>query len=398
MNLSRQRLFGVIAAGALGRLAKGLASVALIWLVLQGGDGAIDLGLLGAVGAAAFVFSSLYGGALVDRFGARTLSVGCILFSALPIAALALCANSAELNLSLILGLVLLAQLPDGAAATATDACLPELASAAKVPLEKVNASDDLIDGAATVSGTPLAGLLIAWQGVETALWVVVVLATLAALLCAIAIPGPQGQNGTARIDPWAGVRLILGQSSLLALVLLAGILVAVFQCLDDVILPSMVAARGRQADALGIVLGCAGAGGVVGALLYLVLGQRLNAQSVLRGATLLIGGALVAIAAAPEWWVLLLCAFVAGFGAGTVSPLINTHLQLSAPQGLRGGVLGAASGLALALTPPATVMAGYAVDAFGSQSVVATLIVPLLAAFLLTTKIRPGPTGSTVP
>jgi macrolide resistance protein len=390
MNPAQRRLFGVIAAGALGRLAEGLAGVALIWLVMQRGDGAADLGLLGAVGAAAFVVSSLYGGALVDRFGARALSVGGILLSALPVAALAFGASSPALTLPLILGLVLLAQLPDGATAAATDVCLPELAQAAGVPLEKVNAADDLIDGAAAIAGAPLAGLLIAWHGIDTALWTVVVLAALAAALCGIAIPRARAHAAAARIDPFAGVRFIFGQRSLMALLLLASTLVAVFQCLDDVILPVMVAASGRQADALGIVLGCAGAGGVIGALLYLVLGQRLGLQGTLRGATALIAAAVIAIAVSPTWWLLLVGAFAAGVGAGAVSPLISTHLQRCAPPDLRGGVLGAASGLALALTPPATVVAGYAVDAFGSRAIAAALVVPLLAALWVATRVWP--------
>jgi macrolide resistance protein len=390
MNPAQRRLFGVIAAGALGRLAEGLAGVALIWLVMKRGDGAADLGLLGAVGAAAFVVSSLYGGALVDRFGARALSVAGILLSALPVAALAFGASSPLLTLPLILGLVLLAQLPDGATAAATDACLPELAQAAGVPLEKVNAADDLIDGAAAIAGAPLAGLLIAWQGIETALWVVVVLATLAAVLCGIAIPRTRAGAAAAGIDPFAGVRFIFGQRSLIALLLLASTLVAVFQCLDDVILPVMVTASGRQADALGIVLGCAGAGGVMGALLYLVLGERQGLQSTLRGATALIAAAVIAIAVWPEWWMLLLGAFAAGVGAGSMSPLISTYLQRSAPPGVRGGVLGAASGLALALTPPATVLAGYAVDEYGSRAVTAALVLPLLATIWIATRIQP--------
>jgi macrolide resistance protein len=390
MNAAQRRLCGVIAAGALGRLAEGLAGVALIWLVMQRGEDAADLGLLGGVGAAAFVVSSFYGGALVDRFGARALSVACILLSALPVAVLAVGAGSSTLTLPLILGLVLLAQLPDGAAAAATDACLPELAHAADVPLEKVNAADDLIDGAAAIAGAPVAGLLIAWQGIDTALWVVVALATLAAAMCGIFIPSTPAQTPAARIHAFAGVRFICGQRSLLALVLLASALIAVFQCLDDVILPVMVGALGRQADALGIVLGCAGAGGVIGALLYVVLGQRMGLQGTLRGTTALIAAAVIAIAVSPTWWWLLLGAFAAGVGAGGVSPLISTHLQRCAPPGLRGGVLGAAAARALALTPPATVAAGYAVDTLGSRTVTAVLAIPVIAALWIATWVRP--------
>lgn len=391
MSSAQRQLFGVIAAGAMGRLAEGLAGVALIWLVMQRGEGAADLGLLGAVGAAAFVVSSLYGGALVDRFGARTLSVLCILLSALPVAALAVGAGSSALSLPLILGFVLLAQLPDGATAAATDACLPEMAQAAGVPLEKVNAADDLIDGAAAIAGAPIAGLLIAWQGIETTLWVVVVLAAVAAAMCGIAIPATREKVAEARIDAFAGVRFIFGHRSLVALVLVASTLVAVFQCLEDVILPVMVDALGRQADALGIVLGCAGAGGVVGALIYLVLGERLGLQGTMRAATALIAASVIAIAAWPVWWLLLLGAFVAGIGAGAISPLISTYLQRSAPQGVRGGVLGAAAGLALALTPPASVLTGYAADAFGSRAVAAMLVIPLLATIWVATQVRPG-------
>jgi macrolide resistance protein len=390
MNPAQRRLVGVIAAGALGRLAEGLAVVALIWLVMRRGDGAAALGLLGAVGAAAFVVSSLYGGALVDRFGSRMVSVAGILLSALPVAVLAFCAGSALLTLPIILGLVLLAQLPDGATAAATDASLPELAQAAGVRLEKVNAADDLIDGAAAIAGAPLAGLLIAWQGIASALWAVVAIATMAAVLCGLFIPSQPAPATAGRIDAFAGVRFVLSQRNPLALVLLASTLVAVFQCLDDVILPVMVEALGRQADALGLVLGCAGGGGVIGALLCLVVGERLGLQGTLRAATSLIAAAVLAIAAWPGWGMLLLGAFAAGMGAGAISPLINTYLQRSAPPGVRGGVLGAASGLALALTPPATVLAGYAVDEFGSRAVAAALVLPLLASMWIASRIQP--------
>lgn len=385
MTSCRWRLFGVIAAGAMGRLSEGLGSVTLIWLVMQRGNGGVGLGMLAAVSATAFVMSSLYGGALVDRFGARSLAAPCILLSAVPVAILALNAQSPTLTMPLILGLVLLAQLPDGATAAATDACLPELAVGAELPLERVNAADDLIDGLAAIAGAPIAGLLITLYGVETSLWVVVAIAMAAAVMCRLAIPRTESPRSTVRLDVLAGVRQIFGQRSLFALVLFASTLVAVFQCLDDVILPVMVNSLRQEADALGYVLGCAGAGGVMGAMVYMILCQRLRTKSTMILTTGMIAGALIAIAVFPLWPVLLVGAFVAGMGAGAVSPLLSTKLQRAAPLGQRGGVLGAASALALALTPITTIASGHAVSSMDSRIVVAALAVPLLITICVT-------------
>ena len=159
----------------------------------------------------------------------------------------------------------------------------------------------------------------------------------------------------------------------------------AVFQCLDDVILPVMVNSLRQEADALGYVLGCAGAGGVMGAMVYMILCQRLRTKSTMILTTGMIAGALIAIAVFPLWPVLLVGAFVAGMGAGAVSPLLSTKLQRAAPLGQRGGVLGAASALALALTPITTIASGHAVSSMDSRIVVAALAVPLLITICVT-------------
>lgn len=387
MNTARWRLAGVVAAGALARFGESLAGVAVIWLVMQLGQGAADLGALAAVATGAFVVSSLWGGALVDRFGARRIAVAGIVFSALPVAALAHLAGSETLGMGVVLALVLVGQLPDGATAAATDARLPELAEEAGIPLERINAADDLIDGSAAIAGAPIAGLIIAAAGIQAALWTMVCLSAGAALLCLLFIPGAVASiaSSPARgASALAGLGHIVGRRDLLALTALAAVLITVFQALEDLVVPVMVTQLGRGADGLGIVLGCAGAGAVAGATLYMVLATRVTPARMLAAMTALISVGVAVIAVWPGWTVMLAGAAVAGVGAGSVSPLVSTRLQRSAPSELRGRVLGAAAALMLSLTPFTAVVAGLAIDAFGVRSVTALLAAAVLALAII--------------
>ena len=361
----------VVGVGALSTFAESLGGVALIWLVLQAGQGAAPVGFLAAVSLGAAVVSSIFGGALVDRFGARRVAVIGSIAGAIPIGVIAWLGTEPAPALALVFILVLLAELPEGATTAAFEARLPELAARARVSLERANAADDLVDGLAGVAGAPAAGLIILYLGIGTALWIAVTVGLSAALIAAAFLPRPSaGEPRTA--GAFAGFRFVLDRRGLVVLVTAAAVLVAAFQTLEDVVLPVLVAQTGLGPDALGVILGCAGGGAAIGALLYFVLAFAVRARALFLAMVVLIGAALASIALVPCWPVMLAAAVTAGIGAGALSPLIGTVLQRTAPAHLRGRVLGAAGALALSLSPVAAGLSGLLIDAVGAPGLLA--------------------------
>lgn len=368
--MTRLPLIAVIGAGALSRFAEGLGGVALIWLVLQMDKGAAPVGYLAAFSLGAVVISSAFGGALVDRFGARRIAVIGTVLSALPLAVLIGFATVGALSLLLLFALVLAAQLPDGATGAAFEARLPELAERAGLPLERVNAVDDLVDGVAGIAGAPAAGFIILHAGVVPALWTAFAIGILAALVAALFLPDDKSRDRTGGV--LYGFRFIFAHRDLLLVIGAAAILIAAFQSLEDVVLPVLIDAAGRGPDALGIVIGCAGLGAAAGALLFMAFSHRLGPRRVFFGAVALIGAAFLAIAVSPSWNVFLTAAIGAGFGAGALGPLVSTMLQRAAPLASRGRVLGAAAALALSLSPLTAAVSGVLIDSVGARGVLA--------------------------
>ncbi len=380
--MKRLPLVAVVGAGALSKFAEGLGGVALIWMVLQMGQGAGPVGYLAAVSLGAILVSSVFGGALVDRFGARRTAIVGSIASAAPIAALVLFAVAGQLDLALLLGLVLLAQLPDGATEAAFEARLPELADQAGVSLERVNGAADLINGLAGFAGAPVAGFIILYAGLIPALWIAFGVGLLAALGAAVFLPaGRKEKGGDGGV--FQGFRFIFGQSDLLALMASTAVLIAAFQSFEDVVLPVLVNAAGRGPDSLGIVIGCTGGGAVIGAGLYMVLARRMAPRLVFFSTVSLVGLSLAAMAIYPNWIMLLIAAASAGLGAGALGPLVGTFLQRAAPVGLRGRVLGAAGALSLLLAPVTAGASGVMVDLMGAAGVLGVFAALVIASAL---------------
>lgn len=379
----RLRLWSVIGSGAVSVLANSLGIVCITWTVLRMADGAAAVGLLAAIALAVLCLSSFLGGWIVDRYGARRTALwGCAL-SAVPIAVLA-CAITMEIaTLPLIFVLVALAQGPDGGTVAAFESRLPELADAAGIRLERVNATDDVVDGLAGVAAAPLAGLLIVSWGVAPTLWLAFGLGLAAALAGTAVLP--HGKTGEAHSSVWGGLRHIVAHGSLLRLLLIAAILVAVFQGLEDVILPVLIERAGQDATALGFVLGAAGAGGLVGASIFAVMAGRPAARFVLPSGLASITVALVLIAVLRDYEALIGAAALAGLGAGAAAPFVTTSIQRAAPAHMRGRVLGAAGAAAYGLAPLTALLAGYVIDGVGPAAVLGGFAIATASLLILT-------------
>lgn len=309
--------------------------------------GASAVGVLAALSLGAMIVGLPLGGILVDRYGARRIAIVGSIAGAIPVVCLALIADQETVLLGLVFGLVLAAELPDGAVLTALEARLPELAAEAGYSLDRVNAVDDVIDGVSGVSAAPLAGALVAMFGVSFTLWIALASGLMAAIIVAFSLPA-ESKDALPRTltAPFQGFKMIVSERSALPLVLIVALLIAAFNALEEVVVPVLSLEVGFGPEGLGIIMVSAGIGALLGATIYIGSVGLAKPRTISLGAVLLLLVSLMGVAVQPSWPVLLGAAFLAGLSAGTISPIVNTRLQRFAPTPLRGRFLGAVGAL----------------------------------------------------
>ena len=87
LRRSAAPLLGVLAAGCLFRLGNAFAAVALPWLVLDLSGSGLWAGAIASASLIALVIGAFFGGALIDRHGARRVAIIAGLASAVCVGA-----------------------------------------------------------------------------------------------------------------------------------------------------------------------------------------------------------------------------------------------------------------------------------------------------------------------
>ena len=157
-------------------VGNGVALVVLPWLVLEQTGSATVAGLVSAAALLPLLVSSVIAGTVVDSVGRKRTSVGSDLLSGVAVAAIPLVDRgrrpdrSAGSSASPCSGAVF-----DPAGFTARETMLPEAAARAGWRLDRVNGIHEAIFGVSFIIGPGLGGLMIAWFGPLTALWVTAV-------------------------------------------------------------------------------------------------------------------------------------------------------------------------------------------------------------------------------
>lgn len=367
----RLPLAGLLVANLVSVVGNQIAAVALPWLVLERTGSAGAAGLVGAAATAPAVVAALLGGALIDRLGRRRVSVASDLLSAVAVAAVPLLdVLTGGLTLLPLLALVALGAVFDGPGLAARQALLPDVARDAGMPLERANSWDNGLEGVASLAGPGLAGVLIAWLGSASTLWV-----TAGTFLVAVAViratvpdrrPAPvAGPRAPYMTEVAEGLRAVWGDRPLRAVVLTGMALVLVFAPIQAVVLPVHLERTGSPGD-LGLVLGAMAAGSIAGAVLYGIVGPRLSRRTALVGSVAGVAAGLGLLALLPPVGWLAAAGVAVGLAFGPILPVWNVVLQERAPEHLRGRVIGTATSLVLAATPLGLLGIGPLVDAVG--------------------------------
>lgn len=381
-------------------IGSNITLVALPWFVLQLTGSATLTGLSGGALALAAITAGVFGGVLVDRFGYKSTSLFGDGFSALSIALVPVLYAMTDVNFLLALVLIFFARLLDVPVVTARRAMIPEIATRADVPLERINSWFESGTHVASLAGPVSAGLLITFLGPANVFLVSAALLALASVTTWILLPAddavapiptdekpPRTQHFIT--DFVEGIQFIRGHRLLLGLLIALGLVNMITFPIFGVVLPVYADTVLQSASELGVLLSVWGGGVLAGTLVYSAIGDRFQRRWIWLTAiallTLPVGGMLFGMGLFGLIPLLIIAAFI----YGPLNPIMVTVRHERAPTALRGRVFATFSAVGMACAPAGNMLAGTSIDIFGMTATLAGFVA-LLAAFVIVVSLMP--------
>ncbi len=213
----------------------------------------------------------------------------------------------------------------------------------------------------------------------------------------------PAQTSGSAIRNLIEGFHFVAQPSPVRSLLLLLG-LVSLTATPYSVLLPLFA---GRilhvQARGLGLLMGAAGTGALVGALLLSMRSRLAGLTSTVGRSAALAGASLLVFSRSSVLWLSVIALLPVGFGITTQLAATNTLLQRSVPDALRGRVMAVYAMMFMGMMPIGALLAGAVTDHLGAPATVAAGgFACLLGAGLFTLgseqKFRPDSAGTPTP
>ncbi|MFB7629928.1 MFS transporter [Streptomyces sp. NPDC056149] len=363
----------VVASGA-SSLGATMTLIAVPWFVLVRTGSGTQTGLVAAAETLGLVLSLLCAGPLVDRYGARRGSVLADLCTCLAVLAIPLADALGVLSLPVLVGLVFMVGASRAPARSAKQVLLPAVIGATGIRVERATSAEETALRTGDLLGAPLGGVLIALVGPTSVLIADGTALIVSALLVGLLVTGaPVGEGAAA-----AGARGYLRELAktavqfrrdrlLLALGAACAAVNALTSGLLSVLLPAYGVSVWHNSTLVGVLIGAASGGSILGTVLYGWLsrgGQRWRTFSV----CFLVSGAPVYGVVALNPHPLLLVPLVSLFmiANGPVNPVIAAVKYARVPLALRGRVFAAFSASANAAMPLGLLLAGALLDGMG--------------------------------
>ncbi|MGH2726928.1 MAG: MFS transporter, partial [Actinomycetota bacterium] len=353
-------------ANAVSLTGNVMTLTAIPWFVLQTTGSASKTGIIAFFNFLPVVIAGVFGGALVDRIGAKRMSVASDLVSGLTVASIPLLHTIDRLPFPALAGLVFLGALLDTPGMSARSALVPNLAERAGWPLERATGLIATVERGSRLAGAPLAGLLIATTGPINVLWVDAATFGFSAALMWLAVPGEARpvREGPSRYrfeiaEGFAFLRRDRPLAAMAKLVMATNFLDA----WTGVLLVVYATRVYGSAVSLGLLIGVFGAGSMLGAIAFARSGVRFSRHALFAWCFIGVTVRYPAMAFFPPEAVLLAVVFVAGFASGPLNPLIDTVAYERIPVAMRGRVLSALRSAAWVAMPLGVLIAGPALD-----------------------------------
>ncbi|WP_066946314.1 MFS transporter [Streptomyces lushanensis] len=376
--LHRNRDFMLLWSGSAVSIVGSTAStVAYPLLVLALTGSASDAGTAGFFALLPTLLFQLPAGALVDRWNRRRLMIWCDVLR---------CLGAASIVAAMVLGELRLAHILVVGFAEGTLSVFYGLAAHAAVPnvvgpgqLRQALSRNEARGRAATMLGTPLGGILFGvGRSVPFLLDAVSYLVALVTLLFVRkdfeAEPTTRRTGGMAS-QVREGLVWLKDQPFVRATTLLVAGSNLLFRALFLIVIV-MATADGASSAGIGLMVGAAGAGGVLGSLAANWFGRRFPLAALVIGANW-VWALLMGVIVYADHLVVLTVAYAAMWFVGPVWNVAVGSYQLAVtPDRLRGRVLAATSMLSAGALPIGALVGGLLLDAVGPRRAAAALAV----------------------
>lgn len=394
---TRRPLYGWLTAEAISITGTRVSMIALPWFVLTTTGSPTKTGLVALAEMLPLVLLKVLGGPLIDRLGARRMSIVCDVGSVFVVGAIPLLHLLDLLTFPVFLGLVAVAGGLRGPGDGAKHALIPALVEHAEVPLERATGLASTVERTASMLGAAVAGGLVAVVGPANALVVDAASFGVAAGVLAWStrsmrrvtaeevadaeVPESPARYLTQLREGWSFLRndrVLLGIAVMVALTNLLDIAWA------SVLVPVWAKEYGGGAGAIGLLFAVFSGASVLGAMCAAAWAERLPRFKVYLLAFLITGAPRFAVMAfdVPVWAVLAV-AVLGGFASGFLNPVLGAVIFERIPADLVGRVTSLTTAMCFALMPLGGLLGGLLVSGFG---LTAAMLATGAAYFLVTT------------
>lgn len=347
-------------ASAVSQMGDVCFVVALPWLVLQMTGSTVALGTILTALALPRALLLLVGGAISDRFPARTVLALAFFVQALCVGAAAFLIWQGTLGFELLVAVAFCFGIADAFTAPAMHVLLPSLVKPEQLP--SANALLESTNQLCLLTGAAVVGLMIARWGVLFAfvvdaisyLCIIAVLLTLSATARA----EPSGQSMRQAIAE--GLRYVLGEPALRALLITIACVNFCVGGVTQVGLAALASVKFDSPEVFGFLLTSAGVGTIAGLAWG---GTRAKLDSVVGVVTvscIALSFVLAGLALdLPVWWAYGL-AFALGVIAGFVNVQVLSWLQASVKSEILGRVMSVVELASAGVLPLSVALAGF--------------------------------------
>lgn len=390
------------AATILAGTGNGVAMIALPWLTLQLTDDPAAAGVVVAAGAVPTLVTSLASGVIIDRLGRQRTSVGSDVFSAVSAAMIPVFGLLGVLTYPLVLVASVIGAMFDPVGVTAREAMLPDVAKRARLRLERVNGIHEAVWGVAWLIGPGVAGLLIGAVGAVASFWAMclgfVASALFVGFACMPTPTYPKSEQHWLR-DALDGFRVVLHEPAIRSTTVLSSVVFTIAFSVVGVVLP-VVFQRQDRPEALGLLLVAFSAGGIIGALAYSALGDRVPRRPAFAIGLVAMTAIAGVFVLTDSYWIQVAVMALGGIAQGAVNPITNVVLQERTAEEIRGRALSVIFTFAYALYPVGYAGAGFMIKWIGTTQTfvwmaLATAVVSAWAFFTPALRGIDSPSGA---
>lgn len=380
-------------------ISNAVVMITIPWLVLEVTDSPFFAGLVVAISAIPSLLIAPFGGVLINRFGAKSISVFADLMSMVSVIAFPVLAITGTLSALSITLLALLGAVFDPLGYTARKTMIQPASQVAKIDVDRVNGIHEGLFGASWVIGPALGAGLIATVGATNSFWVVGALFLLAAIVILLMkkshIPKIDSPSTDKLTSGFSGITLgfrrLWQDRFLRAIVLAELVLAAIYLPTESVILPTYFESLGRPID-LGLVISALAAGSTISAFAYGWIVKRIGGKNLIRITFIGVSLGTLGMAFLPPFWLMLTFALILGLAFGPFFPYLNSKIQSRFPSHEHPMVFSAQTSVFYAAPPLGMLLVGLALEGLGvslTYLILASVMIVVSVLALISKHIR---------